>query len=55
MTCPCGTTFDPRRKDHRLAAFQRDREPKRRDRDAKVRLLLNEALALLEPEQEPAP
>jgi hypothetical protein len=62
MPCAtCGTPFAVRRKDHRfcsapcrLAAFQRDREPKRRERDAKVRLLLREALTLLEPEKKPS-
>lgn len=50
MTCPCGTTFEPRRKDHRfcsakcrLAGFQLEREAKRRDRDATVRMKLREA------------
>jgi hypothetical protein len=50
----CGRSFEPRRTDHRfcsatcrLAGFQREREAKRRERDAKVRLLLGEALALL--------
>jgi hypothetical protein len=62
MTCPCGATFEPRRKDHRfcsatcrLAGFQHEREAKRRERDAKVRLLLGEAMGLLEPEKDPAP
>ena len=61
MTCACGTSFEPRRKDHRfcsakcrLAGFQHEREAKLRERDAKVRLLLGEALGLLEPEKEPA-
>lgn len=56
MTCPvCGAPFEVRRKDHRfcsakcrLAGFQQRRELKRRERDAKVRLLLNEALGLLD-------
>ena len=55
MTCACGTTFEPSRKDHRfcsakcrLAGFQQTREAARRERDAKVRLLLREALTLLE-------
>jgi len=46
-----GTPFAVRRMDQhfcsakcRLAAFQRDREPKRRERDAKVRLLLTTAI-----------
>jgi predicted nucleic acid-binding Zn ribbon protein len=55
MTCAaCGGSFEQRRKDHRycsakcrLAGFQQARELARRERDAKVRLLLNEALALL--------
>jgi len=57
MTCACGTTFEPHRKDHRfcsakcrLAGFQQTCEAARRERDAKVRLLLKEALALLVPE-----
>lgn len=58
MTCAaCGTSFEPRHKDHRfcsakcrLAGFQHERETKRRERDANVRLLLEEALTLLEPE-----
>jgi hypothetical protein len=57
MTCAapdCGTLFEPRRKDHRfcsakcrLAGFQQTREAMRRERDARVRLLLGEALDLL--------
>jgi len=57
MTCPCGTTCEPRRKNHRFgsakcrpAGFQQKQEHERRERDAKVRLLLKEVLALLEPE-----
>jgi hypothetical protein len=58
----CGRAFEVRRKDHRfcsakcrLAGFQRTQETTRRERDAKVRLLLRtmidsaqDALALLE-------
>lgn len=62
MTCACGTQFEPRRKDHRfcsakcrLAGFQHEREAKLRERDAKVRLLLKEALAMLDHEKEPFP
>lgn len=54
---PCDTcqkVFAPRRLDHRfcsaacrLAAFQQRREHARRERDAKVRLLLEDALQLL--------
>jgi predicted nucleic acid-binding Zn ribbon protein len=58
MTCLCGRSFEPRRKDHRfcsakcrLAGFQQRREREGRERDAKVRLLLKEALTLLEPEK----
>jgi len=48
MPCAvCGMPFEVRRKDHRfcsakcrLAGFQQTREAKRRERDAKVRLLL---------------
>jgi heterodisulfide reductase subunit A-like polyferredoxin len=67
MTCAaCGGSFEQRRKDHRycsakcrLAGFQQARELARRERDAKVRLLLKtmidsaqEALELLKPESE---
>lgn len=63
MPCAkCGTPFAVRRKDHRfcsakcrLAGFQHERETTRREREAKVRLLLTEALGLLEPEKEPNP
>lgn len=56
MTCAaCGTSFEPRRKDHRfcsakcrLAGFQQTQQVRGRERDAKVRLLLKEALALLD-------
>lgn len=59
MTCAtCGTPFEVRRKDHqfcspkcRLVGFQQKREATRRERDAKVRLLLEEAVGLL-PDQE---
>ncbi len=56
MTClTCGTEFEPRRRDHRfcspkcrLRAFEAKREAKHQDRDAQVRMLLREALELLE-------
>jgi hypothetical protein len=71
MTCAapdCGTSFEPRRKDQRfcsakcrLAGFQHEREATRRERDAKVRLLLRTALEaateaneLLKPEEDPS-
>jgi len=38
-----------------VVGFQQKQENVRRGRDAKVRRLLTEALALLEPEMEPAP
>lgn len=55
MTCAaCGIPFEPQRKDHRfcsakcrLAGFQQTREAARRERDAKVRLLLHIAVQLL--------
>jgi predicted nucleic acid-binding Zn ribbon protein len=51
MTClTCGAFFEPRRKDQRfcsakcrMTGFQRDREHKQREREAKVRLLLRTA------------
>ncbi len=56
MAClTCGTEFAPRRRDHRycspkcrLRAFEAKREAKHQDRDAHVRMLLREALELLE-------
>jgi predicted nucleic acid-binding Zn ribbon protein len=62
MTCAaCGMLFESRRKDHRfcsakcrLVGFQRKQENERRERDAKVRLLLNSVLGLLEPKKEPS-
>ncbi len=56
MTClTCRTEFEPRRRDHRfcsaacrLQAFLARREAKRQERDAQVRMLLREALELLE-------
>ncbi len=56
MTClTCGTDFEPRRRDHvfcsaacRLQAFLARREALRQNRNAQVRLKLQEALALLE-------
>ena len=56
MTClTCRTEFEPRRRDHvfcsakcRLRAFEAKREAKRQERDAQVRMLLREALELLE-------
>ncbi len=56
MTClTCRSEFEPRRRDHRycsaacrLQAFLARREAKHQDRDAQVRLKLQEALALLE-------
>jgi predicted nucleic acid-binding Zn ribbon protein len=55
MPCAtCGAPFAVRRKDHRfcsakcrLSGFQQKHEHERRERDAKVRLLLGEALRLL--------
>ncbi len=51
----CGTEFEPKRRDHRfcsaacrLQAFLARREAHRQERDAKVRMLLREALGLLE-------
>ena len=63
MPCAvCGKLFEVRRKDHRFCSgkcrlvwFQEKPEKERRERDAKVRLLLKDALTLLEPEKEPAP
>ena len=62
---PCDTCrkmYEPRRRDQRfcsakcrMVAFQQRREQGRTERDAKVRLLLNEALGLLEPGKEPLP
>ena len=60
MTCAvCGRPFEPRRKDHRfcsakcrLAGFAQKQGQGRRERDAKLRLLLNEALGLLTSNQE---
>lgn len=53
----CGALFEVRRKDHRFCSakcrlvwFQQKPEKERRERDAKVRLLLHDALSLLEPE-----
>ncbi len=56
MTClTCRTEFEPRRRDHRfcsaacrLQAFLTRRDRQRTDRDAKLRMLLREALGLLE-------
>lgn len=56
MTCAaCGIPFEPRRTGHRfcsakcrLAGFQQRRELKRRERDVRIKLLLTEALGLLE-------
>ncbi len=55
-TCAtCQSVFEVRRKDHRfcsakcrLAWFHQKQDRKRGERDAKVRLLLGEALRLLE-------
>ena len=51
----CGSEFEPKRRDHRfcsaacrLQAFLARREAKHQDRDAHVRMLLREALELLE-------
>jgi hypothetical protein len=71
MTCAapdCGTSFEPRRTDHRFCSpkcrlvwFQQKPERARRERDAKVRLLLRtaieaatEAKELLNPEEDPS-
>jgi predicted nucleic acid-binding Zn ribbon protein len=56
VACPgCGKAFAPRRPNHRYCSatcrvvwFQQKQEKARRERDAKVRLLLKEALELLE-------
>jgi endogenous inhibitor of DNA gyrase (YacG/DUF329 family) len=61
VACPgCGKTFTPRRPNHRYCSttcrvvwFQRKPEQERRDRDAKVRLKLREALDLLTDDDEP--
>lgn len=39
----------------RITRSRQRREAKRDDRDAKVRLLLREALGLLEPQKDPSP
>ena len=56
MTClTCGTDFEAKRRDHRycspkcrLRAFEAKREAKGQERDAQVRMLLRQALGLLE-------
>ncbi len=56
MAClTCRTEFEPRRRDHRfcspkcrLKAFEAKREAKHQDRDAHVRMLLREALEVLD-------
>ncbi len=56
MTClTCGTDFEPRRRDHvfcsaacRLQAFLARREALRQDRNAKMRILLEQALEALD-------
>ena len=56
MTClTCGTEFEPRRRDHRfcsakcrLRAFEAKQEALRQDRDAKVRMLLEQVLEALD-------
>lgn len=61
----CQRPFESRRNDHRFCSakcrslgFPAEREQKRHqahtERDAKVRLLLKEALTLLEPEKDPS-
>ena len=51
----CGTEFEPKRRDHRfcsaacrLQAFLARRDAQRQERDAQVRMLLREALGMLE-------
>ena len=60
VVCPgCVKPFAPRRKDQRfcsskcrLVGYQQKQEQMRRDRDAKVRMKLREALDLLTPDEE---
>lgn len=60
VACPgCTKLFAPRRPNHRYCSttcrvvwFQQKETRDRRERDAKVRLLLKEALTLLDPEKE---
>lgn len=69
VACPgCGKSFEPRRPNHRYCSttcrvvwFQQKETRARRERDAMVRMKLreaqhavNEALGLLEPENEPS-